>query len=87
MKKLFVILIGILLSLISFGQDNKKEQPIIPPPDSISIVALRDINLFYKYIQENLSHADYLKLTPEQTLNLFYRWAVIEWDKKKKKKP
>lgn len=85
MKKLILIFFAVMLAAMVFGQDNNKQQTIIPPPDSVNIVALRDVNAFYKYLTENLSHKDFVELDAEKTLNLFKRWAIIEWDKKKKK--
>jgi len=80
MKKLLTIsLILFSLSAISQTKDSI-------PPDSINIAALRDISSFNDFLKKNASFDIYTKLTPEQTLQEFARWAVAEWNKKRKPK-
>lgn len=80
----FLILV---LCLPSQGQTNanKPEQKMVMPPDSIAIVSLRDYNTFFTFLQENMSKSAYDKLTPDKVLIEFFNWAIVEWNRKKKK--
>lgn len=87
MKKTLLIL-SLLVSLISFAQDSKdtvKSKPIVPPADSVVFISAIDLVEFNKYLKKTTSYEDYPKLTPEQVVNKLYNWAVIEWNRKKKK--
>lgn len=70
-------------------EKQKKETPkvekIVVPPDSIAIIALRDYQTFFTYLQENISKANYDKMTPENVLSQFAQWAIVEFNRKKKK--
>lgn len=66
--------------------DTNKMLKIVPPPDSVNIVSLRDYQLFFVWLQENTTKASYDKLKPEDVLSYFAQWAIVENEKKKKKK-
>jgi hypothetical protein len=83
--KQIIIAFLIIISVNSFGQDSNKPKPIVPPPDSVAFVSQRDMEAFLKWLPESITHSEYLKLKPEDVISLFYRWAIAEWDKKKKK--
>ena len=82
--KQILIAILIIISVNGFGQDASKQKPIIPPPDSVAFISAKDMEAFLKWLPSNFTYADYIKLKPEDVVTIFYRWAIAEWDKKKK---
>lgn len=83
MKKTICILLTFII-MISV-QAQKDEPKIVPPPDSVAFVSAVDLNAFLVWLPENITVSEYNKLKPENVISLFYRWAVAEWNKKKKK--
>jgi len=82
--KQILITILIVISVNSFGQDAAKQKPIVPPADSIAFISAKDMEAFLKWLPSNFTYADYIKLKPEDVIQIFYRWSISEWDKKKK---
>lgn len=85
MKKILIAIL-IIISVNSFGQDAVKQKPIVPPADSIAYISAKDLDAFLKWLPSNFTYADYIKLNPEDVIQIFYRWSIAEWDKKKKPK-
>lgn len=86
---LVMAIVLLLVSIYASAQppvaDTNKMVKATIPPDSIAIISIRDIDGFYKFLTENVSKAAYDKMTPEQTLGEFYKWVIIEWNKRKKR--
>ena len=81
-----ILAIGFLIFAISLHAQTPNEKPLVMPPDSIAIVSLKDYNTFFIWLQDNATKSQYDKLNPETVLLEFQRWAIREWNKKKKPK-
>lgn len=89
-KQTWINVLVLLLFLLVFFGDKVHAQPTPKPEtekpvDSIPVIATRDIQTFYLYLRDNVSVANYEKLTPDKVLQVFYEWIVQEWNRKKKK--
>lgn len=82
--KTYILLIVLFLFSISASSQAKPTDSL--PPDSVVFVSARDFAAFVQWLPKNITHEEYINLTPENTLVVFYQWMLAEWRKKNKKK-
>lgn len=94
MKKVVLLSAFVIISIVSFCQAKKpaavKPAPadtlaLVMPADTLAIVSAVDIVAFSNYLRKSVSYDAYLKLTPDQVIQELYRFAILEWNKKRKK--
>jgi hypothetical protein len=73
----------LLILILVFSKSKAQTDSLKMPPDSINLVCMKDFTEFYTWLGNNLSKSAYDKLTPEQTLGEFARWAILRYNKKK----
>lgn len=87
MKKILTT-IGLVMAM-TFAQGQLKSdtltKKITQPADSVQFVCMKDFDNFLKWLPNNVVYSEYIGLKPEQVIVLFYRFAVTEWNNKKKK--
>lgn len=89
-KAIFIFLFVALSAVKCLAQTNKPvetvlREPLEIPADSLPVISLKDMNLFYQYMRENIVVSEYEKMNPQQVLNLFMNWAIVQWNNRKKK--
>jgi hypothetical protein len=85
MKKLFLLLLVFVTITAAAQTKNDTTAKLARPADSVAFVSANNFSDFLKWLPENVTVSEYLKLKPEEVLIKFYTWAVDEWNKKKKK--
>lgn len=85
MKALLIFFIVLIIGITCHGQQAQDSSKVKMPPDSLSIISIRDVSVFFKWLRENISVSNYEKLKPEDLLNELVNWSLIEYGKKKKK--
>lgn len=85
---IFAILISLLITRKATAQavkDTTGKMQIQIPGDSTVFVSVKDFDKFITEIIPNWSVKSYNAAKPEDVMRAFYEFAVVEWNRRRKK--
>lgn len=90
MKKAILFLLLIVISFTGFSQNAMSKADSIemqtPPDPSVNFISIQDLNNFMIWAKQNTSYSDFLKATPDEIMAALYKWAILNYNQKRKNK-